>query len=261
LRQGDVFGEGEPEYVTSLPFFQIEDWVNLCTDCAPGIATKKTSMTSCRAKSPSKKKLVRTLPIVGSVITTLIVIVRLIARMPYFGGKFGWDDWTIIVANCGMLTLTAIGNSGKDGFGDSVWTVSFVGLTTIQKKFYFVEKVYTMCIWITKISILCFYLRIFPERRFRRTTYSIIIASSIAVTALIIASIFQCTPISYSWNEWDGEHVGHCTHVNAQIWANAGINILFDLIVIVLPLPQIWGLKISWDKKLGVLFMFGLGIL
>lgn len=133
--------------------------------------------------------------------------------------------------------------------------------TKVKQKFWFVEKIYISSIWITKISILFFYLRIFPERNFRRLTYGIITVCAVSVVALLIASIMQCQPISYSWNAWDGQHKGKCTHVNAQIWANAGINIFFDLIVLALPLPQIWGLKISWDKKAGVLVMFGLGIL
>jgi hypothetical protein len=66
-------------------------------------AAKNASMNNCGLKSPSRKTLVRTFPIVGSIISTLAVIFRLIARLPRFGGKFGADDWTIILSNVRIL--------------------------------------------------------------------------------------------------------------------------------------------------------------
>lgn len=112
----------------------------------------------------------------------------------------------------------------------------------------------------TKVSIILFYLRIFPEKKFRRVAWAVLTLCLAAMIAFVLSSVFECTPITRSWTGWDGEHEGHCTHINAQGWANAGVNIFFDLVTIALPLPQIFRLKMSPRQKAGILLMFGLGV-
>lgn len=59
-----------------------------------------------------------------------------------------------------------------------------------------------------------------------------------------------------AWLKWDGEHRGKCLDLNADGWASASINIILDLIVITLPMKQLTVLKMSWQRKLGVIAMF-----
>ena len=58
-----------------------------------------------------------------------------------------------------------------------------------------------------------------------------------------------------------GEHVGRCINIYAMAWAHAIINIALDLWMLALPASQVWGLKMPFRRKLGVMVMFGLGIL
>lgn len=64
------------------------------------------------------------------------------------------------------------------------------------------------------------------------------------------------TTISHS-----GEHVGRCINIYAMAWAHAIINIALDVWMLALPASQVWGLKMPLRRKLGVMVMFGLGIL
>ena len=63
------------------------------------------------------------------------------------------------------------------------------------------------------------------------------------------------------WEGWDGEHNGKCLDINKFMIAATGTNIFIDSIIIVLPVPQLLKLSLSWRKKVGLLAMFTVGIL
>jgi hypothetical protein len=79
--------------------------------------------------------------------------------------------------------------------------------------------------------------------------------------AFIFSCIFLCSPITFAWTQWDGEHTGKCNNNNTLSYANASISILLDLVALSLPIPQIWNLQLSLKKKIGVLLMFSVGAL
>jgi hypothetical protein len=58
-----------------------------------------------------------------------------------------------------------------------------------------------------------------------------------------------------------GEHVGRCINIYAMAWAQAIINIALDLWMLALPASQVLRLNMQLRKKMGVMVMFGLGIL
>jgi hypothetical protein len=81
------------------------------------------------------------------------------------------------------------------------------------------------------------------------------VASGIAFTFTII---FQCHPISYAW---DRDLKSKCLDYSVASWANAGINILQDILIALLPVPELRVLQLSTRKKFGVYAMFGLGLM
>lgn len=120
---------------------------------------------------------------------------------------------------------------------------------------YFIEAA------LVKISILFFYLRIFPGNTFIKLVHYTIILNVLLTIAFVLPTIFQCSPISYQWKQWDGEHEGKCIDNNALAFANAGINIAMDIWVLALPLLHIVRLNLHWKKKVGVTLMFCVGAL
>jgi hypothetical protein len=85
---------------------------------------------------------------------------------------------------------------------------------------------------------------------------------SVAYTAaFFFATTFQCTPVSYAWTQWDGLHTGTCNDIHLQGWIAAGINILLDAIVMILPLKHLVGLNMNIRRKLMVMAMFSVGII
>lgn len=123
------------------------------------------------------------------------------------------------------------------------------------------ELLYLSVLPMTKISICCFYLRIFPDRQFRTATYIVIGLNVGYLIAFVLISVFQCHPLQGAWLHWDGEGNYKCNHLNAQGWAAAIINMVLDILVMALPLRQLYYLNLSTRKKVYVMCMFGLGIL
>lgn len=83
--------------------------------------------------------------------------------------------------------------------------------------------------------------------------------------------MFQCKPISYFWDQWDGLHSGTCPiNTNSLGWANgkhtyldlesnryssniliAAISIVEDVWMLAIPLSQLHSLQLHWKKKIG----------
>jgi hypothetical protein len=124
--------------------------------------------------------------------------------------------------------------------------------------YYFDEIFYIAAIAMTKISILLFYLRIFPDRKFRLWVHITLAFCVLYILGFVPALIAQCIPISLSWDRWEGEHEdrGKCIDLNAMGWTAAAFNIVLDAVVIILPLHEMSKLKMSRRRKAGIVLMF-----
>ncbi|KAG9666359.1 hypothetical protein KCU95_g18200, partial [Aureobasidium melanogenum] len=194
--------------------------------------------------------------VVGSV-AILTYFLRVMSRLPGWGSQWGLDDWALTLAMLFTVPLTFCAYAlNQIGMGKDMWFVSFDHITKILKIFYFAELLYLTAVGITKISMLLFYLRIFPDWKLRRAIYGMIGVCTTYIIVFVLVTAFQCRPVNLAWLKWDGEHHGKCLDLNADGWAAASINILLDLIVIVLPLKQLTMLNMSWQRKLGVIAMF-----
>ncbi|KAH0004169.1 hypothetical protein KCU78_g13531, partial [Aureobasidium melanogenum] len=195
--------------------------------------------------------------IVGSV-AILAYILRVISRLPGWGSQWGLDDWALTLAmKVFIVPLTFCAYAlNQIGMGKDMWFVSFDHITRILKIFYFAELLYLTAVGVTKISMLLFYLRIFPDWKLRRAIYGMIGICLTYIIVFVLVTAFQCRPVNVAWLKWDGEHPGKCLDLNADGWASASINIILDLIVIILPMKQLTMLNMSWQRKLGVIAMF-----
>jgi hypothetical protein len=114
---------------------------------------------------------------------------------------------------------------------------------------------------LTKLAFLFFYLRIFPGQKLRYSIFATMALTGCYWATFQFGNIFYCTPISQVWNGWDGEHAGKCLDINKFMIAATGTNILIDILIIVLPIPELLKLSLSWRKKVGLLTMFTVGLL
>lgn len=111
---------------------------------------------------------------------------------------------------------------------------------------------------LVKASLVIFYLQIFEQRRFRHVCFGVL--SYIAVSTIIIQflTIFSCKPIRSFWNR---DIKGTCLNINAIAYANSANAILQDLIILILPMPSLFKLKMKIWRKVAVGLMFAVGTL
>jgi hypothetical protein len=72
--------------------------------------------------------------------------------------------------------------------------------------------------------------------------------------------VFQCLPISSIWDKTITN--AKCLPVSAVIgFTGAGLSIVEDCIILLLPLPVVWKLQMSTRKKIGVILLISVGSL
>lgn len=126
------------------------------------------------------------------------------------------------------------------------------------------EIAYTIVLPCLKISILLFYLRVFPIQKLRIGVVILAAASIAWGIAFFFVTIFTCTPPHYIWDVNRAEYAKHCLPSSANRVIPiviASTNILTDLLIIALPIPLIWNLQLSKRRLIGLRALFLLGIL
>lgn len=139
--------------------------------------------------------------------------------------------------------------------------VAEVASNEVTQIYFWDELIYLAALPLTKISILLFYLKIFPKRQMKIAIWVLIALNVGYLIAFELVSIFQCTPIRGAWLRWDGTFEATCRNINMQGWMAAGLNLVLDLAVLILPLREIASLSLSLRKKIQILAMFCVGFL
>ncbi|CAI6087887.1 unnamed protein product [Clonostachys chloroleuca] len=154
-------------------------------------------------------------------------------------GRWELDDWVMF----------GVGN------------LEYETITTALKYFYICESFYILSLALCEVSVLFFYLRIFPSQKFLIATYVSIAIIMVPSVVLIFIQIFQCMPIHWVWHSWRlAYYRDRCMDIHTITFVAAGLNIFQDLVVLLLPLPSLFRLKMEKRSKWGIIVMFSLGI-
>lgn len=125
-----------------------------------------------------------------------------------------------------------------------------------------VQTHYIFILAIIKASILYFFLRIFPDKWFRRAVWVTLAYDLFVGFIFIVLSLVQRQPTWLIWEGWrDKDPRGVVLDLNKLGLAHGGMNIALDVWMLVLPLTQLYKLNLKLRKKLGIMAMFCVGIL
>lgn len=119
--------------------------------------------------------------------------------------------------------------------------------------------IYGPIIVFVKISILLQYVTLFVARRrnaFHYTVHILVWIFVIFYTVITFTFIFQCTPRHKQWNP---TVPGRCQDRRQTGVFSGSINVVSDLLILLLPLPVIWRLRMTRNKKFRLLGVFGFG--
>ncbi|KAH7109774.1 hypothetical protein EDB81DRAFT_927621, partial [Dactylonectria macrodidyma] len=224
------------------------------------LTTQNLTNTYCNVPVRDKTRSLIKLTIILGVLSGSSLLLRITCKVFIMHSDFGLDDLFTILSFCCCVPSVAmtIHGTASHGLGRDIWTLDFDDITTFGFFFYLVGVFYFPLVSLLKMAVLFFYLRIFLGLA-HKLLWGTIIFNAIYGIIFTFLGVFQCTPISYFWTKWDGEHKGTCLSINAITWANAAISIALDLWMLAIPLGCLRSLKLHWKKKIGVAAMFIVG--
>ncbi|KAJ4411356.1 hypothetical protein N0V82_009008 [Gnomoniopsis sp. IMI 355080] len=177
--------------------------------------------------------------------------------------KLWWDDWLCITSmfwNFGTLAVIMV-EMDVNGMGSYEENLTSSQIARLIKIFLIGEIVYASNVAITKISVLLLYYRLLQvafqtSRTLRSIAYGIAALVVTAALVFIFMGIFSCDPVQ---KQWQPELPGYCMGHIVRWTLNAGLSILSDVMILTLPLPQIWKMRLGRLEKIGVTSIFALG--
>ena len=104
-----------------------------------------------------------------------------------------------------------------------------------------------------KLCVLILYLRIFTQKFERGIAWGLIGFIFAAWLSFIVATSFQCVPLSYTWDKTIPG--GHCFNSIAFAYSSSVPNVVTDVVAF-LPIRTVIGLEISTGRKIGLMLIF-----
>lgn len=121
---------------------------------------------------------------------------------------------------------------------------------------------YSLVMLLAKMAILLEWTRIFVPHGTRTSFYwtsRILIALNTGMyIAAITATALGCIPQEKFWYTWIE---GKCINRKNLDICTATFNLMMDLFILILPQKVIWTLRMTQSRKLGVSFVFSVGLL
>ncbi|KAL2698842.1 hypothetical protein AAEP93_010230 [Penicillium crustosum] len=198
--------------------------------------------------------------IVTYAIAVLVVGLRFYTRFKVQGVRILADDWMIVLA---LLCVTAgfalvVIVNENPCIGRHVWTVPPVQVQDMMRILFAFVVLYVTSAPLIKLSIIFFYRRIFGM------TYSIWFCVFLSVgyfVSGIIAFLVCCRPVSYYWTQFTTPDGGKCVYDLYKFYLSyAGVNVITDVAILLVPIPIVWRLQMRRTQKLlvcGILLIGG----
>lgn len=124
------------------------------------------------------------------------------------------------------------------------------------------QLLYNPILGLVKASIMVFLFRLGDQRKFIR--YSLIglfIFNLGHMIATFFGALTQCLPIHMYWDRWDPEATKEfsCMNEEAFSMSTAGIALLTDVLILLIPILMVWPLRLNRRKKIAVGSVLSLG--
>ncbi|KAJ5174025.1 uncharacterized protein N7500_001956 [Penicillium coprophilum] len=115
------------------------------------------------------------------------------------------------------------------------------------KHWYVYQLVYPLSVGMVKFSILAQYYRIFALKKFRKATMGVGLFVFAYTIICIFVNAFECH--TKPWRAWDPSFPKGCNNLSMTYFSTAGINILTDIVILIMPLPLITKLNLRTRRK------------
>ncbi|KAK9792223.1 putative Integral membrane protein [Seiridium cardinale] len=172
--------------------------------------------------------------------------------------ELGWDDYlmgigliiSIEPAICEFLLVA-------NGLGHHTCNLSRNEQNRFLRITFALQRVNQPALACIKVSIVLFLLRVFPTDSFRKAAYAVIAYNLAWAVSTWVVNLTVCTPIAYYYDKTI--QGGSCRNQVISGSINAGLALLGDILVLALPMPMIYDLKVNRAKKTALAGIFALG--
>ncbi|GFP60236.1 satratoxin biosynthesis SC1 cluster protein 4 [Trichoderma asperellum] len=202
--------------------------------------------------------------VIFSLLPVIAVVLRIVARSRLKHFSLDLSDWLIILACIVAVAYQALAVACAvvGGMGYHTSEVLAMGgqesFTLLMKLVTVVVVFWSLSLGLTKMSILALYTKIFSIRSFILISQACAVFVIIWAMVLFIGAFVICTPVEFNWDKFST--VGTCGNIR-MLWAvTGGLNIFSDLVIMLLPMPYLYGLTLQMYKKIGLMVTFGIGL-
>jgi len=168
-----------------------------------------------------------------------------------------WDDWMILFSMIWNLAVVGfIFAMYSCGMGIHADKIPMDDIVMMAKWLVVAEVLYAWNLCWTKIGVLLMYYRVFRFPFFKYMAWGVggfVIAWGITITFLFI---FICVPVQKLWYP---QLPGHCIDQVSTWIANAASTILTDVIILLIPMRELWKLQLRKFEKIALTLTFSLG--
>ncbi|OKL61612.1 hypothetical protein UA08_03613 [Talaromyces atroroseus] len=209
-------------------------------------------------------------PVVVAEAACLIVFCSLMVGLRFFArrikrSRLELDDWAVAMALLFVIgmAITILIETGMKGFGYPA-SVGDAGPNHPNANVagWPTELLQVPALGCIKLSFLFFYRRVFTKyvaREFGWITMSMIIAVTAWTICFFFLLLFLCsTDFAAYWTSSESEDK-YCLPTGKVHMAYAISDVVMDILIILLPLSEIWKLRLTIHRKVGVMCVFGLG--
>ncbi|KAI1187612.1 hypothetical protein F5B17DRAFT_399041 [Nemania serpens] len=187
------------------------------------------------------------------VLAFIAVVLRLVANWKY-NRRLLFDDYISITAIPFLIAVAILSSMAGNGFHDPNSSPYIIAQLAVA------IAVFTpLALWTCKAPILFLYIRLFGIKKWLRvTSYTTLVLTALVYASGIIAIPPACTPRTHDLSE---EFIDNCQTRTRMISVYLGsVSVLADVIILVLPMPVVFGLKLLVRSRVGLVFLFLSGL-
>jgi len=161
------------------------------------------------------------------------------------------EDWLILASlACAVGVVAMLGPMYAHGYGKHIFTLTKDQLSELFKYSIVVSVLYIFSLTFTKLSILCLYLRVLAYDYVHTAAKILLGIVLITHTYIIITMLTACIPLSAYW-DMDKRPTAYC-HGMPVYWSHAGLNIVTDFLIFLLPLTVLHKIRSPRPQKIAL---------
>ncbi|KAL7926669.1 hypothetical protein ACQKWADRAFT_328355 [Trichoderma austrokoningii] len=203
--------------------------------------------------------------VVFSLLPVTAVALRIVARSRLKDGALDLSDWLIIFACIVAVAYQALAVACAVVGGMGYHTTEILSMggedsfTILMELVTVVVVFWSLSLGLTKLSILALYNKIFSIRSFILISQACAVFVTVWAMILFIGAFVICKPVQFNWDKFNYPN-GTCGDIK-MLWAvTGGLNIFSDMVILLLPMPYLYGLSLQLYKKIGLMVTFGIGL-